>query len=55
LFVAAFVVPMVATLLYFGLLAEAVAFLVNQAINNAPMTLDPSLPQASGVSGRSCS
>jgi serine/threonine-protein kinase len=49
LFVVAFVGPMVGTLLYAGLLAEAIAFLVNQAINNSPMTLDPSLPHASGA------
>ena len=49
LFVAAFVVPMVGTLIYAGLLAQAVAFLINQVINNSPMTLDPSLPHASGA------
>jgi len=48
-FVAAFTIPMVGTLLYAGLLAEAVAFLINQVINNSPMTLDPSLPHASGA------
>jgi hypothetical protein len=48
-FVAAFVVPMVGTLLYCGLLAEAVAFLVNRAISNSPMTLDVSMPHASGA------
>jgi serine/threonine protein kinase len=48
-FVAAFVVPMVATLLYAGLLATAIAFLVNQSINNSPIAFDPSLPHASGA------
>ena len=48
-FVAAFVAPMVGTLIYCGLLAEAVAFLVNQAINSSPMTLDPSMPYAAGA------
>ncbi len=48
-FVAAFVLPMVATLLYAGLLATAVAFLVNQSINNSPITFDLSLPHASGA------
>jgi serine/threonine protein kinase len=48
-FVAAFVLPMVATLLYAGLLSTAIAFLVNQSINNSPMTFDPSLPHAAGA------
>ena len=42
----AFVIPLVATLLYFGLLAVVIAFLVNQALNNSPLTLDWSLPYA---------
>jgi Protein kinase domain len=49
LFVAAFVIPMVALLIYGGLLSIVIAFLVNQAINNAPLTLDPSMPHASGA------
>jgi hypothetical protein len=46
IFIAAFVIPLVATLYYWGLLAVVIAFLVNQAINNAPLTLDPSMPYA---------
>ncbi|HEY7497138.1 MAG TPA: serine/threonine-protein kinase [Vicinamibacterales bacterium] len=49
LLVLAFVVPMTATLVYWGLLPSAVAFLVNQAISNAPMTLHPSRPYAAGA------
>jgi hypothetical protein len=45
----AFVAPMVATLVYGGLLATAVAFLVNQELSNAPLTLDPSMPHAAGA------
>jgi serine/threonine-protein kinase len=45
-FVAAFVIPLVAALLYFGLLPVVIAFLVNQALNNSPLTLDWSLPYA---------
>ena len=37
---------MVATLIYGGLLAASAGFLVNQALNNAPLTLDPSRPYA---------
>jgi hypothetical protein len=44
IFIAAFVIPLVATLYYRGLLAVVIAFLVNQAINNVPLTLDPSMP-----------
>jgi hypothetical protein len=39
---------MVATFLYCGLLSAATMFLVNQALNNSPMTLDLSRPYASG-------
>jgi hypothetical protein len=46
IFVAAFVIPLVATLVHFGILSVVIAFLVNQAINNSPMTLDPSMPYA---------
>jgi len=49
LFLAAFVVPLVATLIYSGLLAVVIAFLTNQALSNAPLTLDPSMPYASGA------
>jgi len=45
----AFVAPMVATLIYGGLLAAAVAFLVNQELSNAPLTLNPSMPHAAGA------
>ena len=48
MFIAAFVIPLVATLYYCGLLAVVIAFLVNQAISNAPLTLDPSMPYAPG-------
>ena len=44
--VIAFVVPMVASLYYGGLLSLAVAFFANQILNNAPMTLQPSMPYA---------
>ena len=44
IFIAAFVLPLVATLLYCGLLSVVVAFLVNQAINSSPLTLQPSMP-----------
>ena len=49
LFIAAFVIPLVGTLVYFGLLAIVVAFLTNQALNNAPLTLDLSMPYAPGM------
>jgi Protein kinase domain len=45
-FVIAFVVPMVGSLYYGGLLSLVVAFFVNQILNNAPMTLQPSMPHA---------
>ena len=45
-FVLAFVGPMVASLYYGGLLSLVIAFLVNQMLNNAPMTLQPSMPYA---------
>ena len=45
-FIALFVIPLVGTLVYFGLLAIVVAFLCNQALNNAPLTLDLSMPFA---------
>jgi serine/threonine-protein kinase len=48
-FIAGFVIPLVAILLYCGLLSVVIAFLVNQAINNSPMTLDPSMPHAAGA------
>jgi hypothetical protein len=44
LFIAAFVVPMVSSLYYGGLLSLVIAFFVNQILNNAPMTLQPSMP-----------
>ena len=43
-FVFLFVGPMVASLYYGGLLSLTVAFLVNQILNNAPLTLQPSMP-----------
>jgi hypothetical protein len=49
LFISAFVIPMVATLISFGLLSLVIAFLANQALNNAPLTLDLSMPYASGA------
>jgi serine/threonine-protein kinase len=49
LLVLGFVVPMTATLVYCGLLPSAIAFLVNQALSNAPMTLHPSRPYAAGA------
>jgi hypothetical protein len=45
-FISAFVIPLVATLLYCGLLSVVIAFLVNQALNNSPLTLQPSMPYA---------
>jgi hypothetical protein len=45
-FVAAFVGPMVASLYYGGLLSLVIAFFVNQVLNNAPMTLQLSMPYA---------
>jgi hypothetical protein len=54
-FVAGFVIPLVATLLYFGLLPVVIAFLVNQTLNNSPLTLDWSLPTCQPRSGPSCS
>jgi hypothetical protein len=47
--VVAFVGPMVLTMIYGGLLAASAAFLVNQALNSAPLTLDPSRPYATGA------
>jgi hypothetical protein len=46
---AGFVIPMIAVLLYSGMLSLAVAFLVSQVLNNAPLTLDLSAPHASGA------
>ena len=47
IFIAAFVIPLLATLVYFGLLPVVIAFFVNQALNNSPLTLQPSMPYAS--------
>ena len=44
--VIAFVLLLVASLYYGGLLSLSVAFFVNQILNNAPMTLQPSMPYA---------
>ena len=49
LFNVGFVVPMIAVLLYAGMLPLAVAFLVSQVLNNAPLTLDVSARHASGA------
>ena len=49
LFTAGFVIPAIAVLLYCGMLSLAVAFLVSQVLNNAPLTLDLSAPHASGA------
>ncbi|HET7220456.1 MAG TPA: serine/threonine-protein kinase, partial [Vicinamibacterales bacterium] len=46
LYIAALVVPLVVTLLYCGVLSVVIAFLVNQVINNSPLTLQPSMPYA---------
>ena len=46
LFAIAFVALLVATLLAFGLVAQATAFLVNQLLNNAQLTADFSKPYA---------
>ena len=45
-FILLFVGPMVASLYYGGLLSLTVAFFVNQILNNAPLTLQPSMPYA---------
>jgi hypothetical protein len=42
------VAPLVATFIYFGLLSVAVMFFVNQALNNAPILLHWSHPDAGG-------
>jgi tRNA A-37 threonylcarbamoyl transferase component Bud32 len=47
--VMSFVLPLTALLVYGGLLPVAVATFVNGAINNAPMTLDPTRPYAAGA------
>lgn len=44
-----FSVPLVGVLVRFGLLAGAVAFFVNQVLNDAPLTLDFSRPYVSGA------
>ena len=44
--VSVFVMLMVASLYYGGLLSLAVTFFVNQILNNAPLTLQPSMPYA---------
>ena len=46
IFVAAFVIPLVATLIYFGILPVVIAFFVNQVLSNAPLTLQASMPFA---------
>jgi serine/threonine protein kinase len=46
-FSAAFVIPTVATLVVFGLVAQATALFVNQMVNSTPLTLDVSKPYAS--------
>jgi serine/threonine-protein kinase len=45
-FVSAFVLPLVAVLIFGGILPVVIAFLVNQTMSNSPMTLDPSKPYA---------
>ena len=45
-FIILFVAPMVSSLYYGGLLSLFIAFFVNQLLNNAPMTLQPSMPYA---------
>ena len=49
--IAAIVTPLVATLLYAGLLSVVIAFLVNQVISNSPLTLDWSMPHATAGLG----
>jgi hypothetical protein len=49
LFSATFSVPIVLTLIYGGVLAAATAFLVNQALQNTPLTLDVTQPYAGGM------
>jgi hypothetical protein len=49
IFNACFVIPLIVVLVRFGLLPLAVAFFVNQALNNSPLTLDPSRPYAGGA------
>jgi hypothetical protein len=43
------VAPIVAIFIYFGLLSVAVMFFVNQALNNAPILLNWSHPDAGGA------
>jgi len=43
-FIILFVAPMVSSLYYGGLLSLVIAFFVNQMLNNAPMTLQATLP-----------
>jgi Protein kinase domain len=47
--VLAFIGPMTATLIYGGILPLAIAAFAQSAITNAPLTLDPSRPYASGA------
>ena len=49
IFVAAFVGLMLSSLFFGGLLSLVIAFFVNQILNNAPMTLQPSMPYASAA------
>jgi hypothetical protein len=49
LFAALFVGSLVATLVYFGVLSVAIAFMVQQTLTNSPVTLDWSQPHASGA------
>ena len=48
-FNACFVIPLMFVLVRFGLLPLAVAFFVNQALNNSALTLDLSRPYAGGA------
>jgi hypothetical protein len=48
-FAAVFVSALVATLIYVGILPLAVAFMVQQTLNNSPLTIDWSQPHASGA------
>jgi serine/threonine-protein kinase len=45
-FIIPFVAAMMASLYYGGLLSMSVAFFINQILNNAPMTMQPSMPYA---------
>ena len=49
-FIILFVGPMVSSLYYGGLLSLVIAFFVNQLLNNAPMTLQATMPYSPAAS-----